>query len=121
MDFRRTYHAEVLQSRRDRARRAIFWSRATGVLLMITVAATLRSEPELRRVLADAGINAMLKVTGRVAAPQLADASAVTSERMPVSQVKVNRPAIAAPSEGHDIQATADALGQALAERRITD
>ncbi|APE42768.1 hypothetical protein BOO69_04510 [Sulfitobacter alexandrii] len=67
MEFAETYRQEVLRSRQDRARRALFWSRVLGLVLMLTVAAVLRAEPELRRALATAGTDAILAVAGRQA------------------------------------------------------
>ena len=118
MSFAETYRAEVLQSRRDRARKAFFWSRILSVVLMLNIALILRAEPELRRALIVSGMSLMSSVTGVVpaeaqsrdiafglgpvpgdaAAPALQPLPAVgPPEReaplahLPVSRVKVNR------------------------------
>ncbi len=103
MSFAGTYHEEVIASRRDRSRRAFFWAKVTSIALMLTIAVALRAEPELRRVLMGAGMEAVQSFAG----PQregefLAHASAQpflqsqTSEpeqsHLPRSRVKVNRP-----------------------------
>ncbi len=65
MSFGDTYKEEVLQSRRTRSQRAGFWAKVVSFVLMIVVAATLRSEPELRHALIAAGTDGVLSVTGR--------------------------------------------------------
>lgn len=65
MSFSDTYKEEVLQSRRTRSQRAGFWAKVVSFVLMIMVAATLRSEPELRQAVVAAGTDTVLKVTGR--------------------------------------------------------
>ena len=98
MKFAETYRHEVIQSRRDRSRRALFWSRVLGIVLMLMIAAVLRSEPELRRALSTAGSDAILAMAGRVAAPagvdlpKGADDTAVQISARPRDRVKVNRP-----------------------------
>ncbi|QFT57374.1 hypothetical protein FIU94_00945 [Sulfitobacter sp. THAF37] len=118
MNFAETYRHEVLQSRRDRSRRALFWSRILGIVLMLTIGAVLRAEPDLRRALATAGSDAILAMTGRAAAapaaplsvpaapPQTAQDHGVRVATRPRDRVKVNRPANAQP--------VADATGPAI-------
>ncbi len=111
MGFSETYRHEVLQSRRDRSRRALFWSRILGIVLMLTIAAILRAEPDLRRALTTAGSDAILAMMGRdaTATPQASPAAllqgaennAVQVSSRPRDRVRVNRP-------------TADATGPAL-------
>ncbi|MBD3664228.1 hypothetical protein [Sulfitobacter aestuariivivens] len=57
-----TYREQVRVSRQDRSRRAFFWAKVVSFVLMITVAATLRADPELRRVLINAGMDAVSRV-----------------------------------------------------------
>ncbi|OAN80658.1 hypothetical protein A8B82_01030 [Sulfitobacter sp. EhC04] len=99
MDFAETYRHEVIQSRRDRSRRALFWSRIVGILLVLTIAAILRVEPELRRALAIAGSDAIIAVMGRstpdtaqAALPQGAQGTQIQVSARPRDRVKVNRP-----------------------------
>jgi hypothetical protein len=99
MEFVETYRHEVIQSRRDRARRALFWSRILGIVLMLMIGAVLRAEPELRRALSTAGSDAILAMMGHSAAtpqavlPKGADDNAVQISTRPRDRVKVNRPA----------------------------
>ena len=65
MEFAQTYRHEVIQSRRDRSRRARFWSRIVGIVLMLTIAAVLKMEPDLRRALSEAGTNAILQIASK--------------------------------------------------------
>jgi len=100
MRFREIYRTEVLQSRRDRSRRALFWSRVTGIALMLTIGAALRADPALRTALMNAGMNAMLRIadtqgTTQVPKTQTAQASP-TQGPLPVSRIKINRPAATA-------------------------
>lgn len=67
MSFEETYQAEVLQSRRTRSQRAHFWAKITGFALMLTIAVTLRSEPEFRMAIIEAGMAGVMAVTGKVA------------------------------------------------------
>ncbi len=64
MAFEETYQAEVITSRRIRSQRVQFWAKALGVLLMIMIAAILRSEPELRSKLTTAAMDGVMAVTG---------------------------------------------------------
>ena len=110
MGFADTYREEVLQSRRIRSRRVLFWSRIVGLALVILIAAILRAEPDLRRALLTAGMNTAARVTGigGEAGPTLAFANPQNASReafpgispatnplppsnLPRSQVKVNR------------------------------
>ncbi len=117
MSFSETYHAEVLQSRRDRSRRAMFWARILGLVLVLTIGAILRSEPALRSALADVGMTAIMRVTGNGASQQAATQAAPTTSALPVSRVKVNRFGAAQPAPPQDMQRTADNLGATLSER----
>lgn len=99
MGFAETYHDAVVLSRRDRSRRAMFWARILGVVLMLTCAAILRAEPDLRRALTGAGMDAVTRLAGLQAAPERAEApealaapvTPVTPAGLPASTVKVNR------------------------------
>lgn len=111
MNFQATYQAEVLQSRRTRSQRAHFWAKVIGIVLMITIGATLRSEPQLRQAIMNAGMDGVMAVTGQempaaqgqstypadMAAMQglLAEASRMqettTPQNHPTDAVKVNR------------------------------
>lgn len=104
MSFAGTYNEEIIASRRDRSRRAFFWAKITSVLLMLTIAVTLRAEPELRRVLMDAGMDAVMRFANmqngedrRTAQANLpfpqAQAVQAPQSQLPRSTVKVNRPA----------------------------
>lgn len=90
IEFREIYRTEVLQSRRDRSRRAFFWARITGLTLLLTIGATLRSEPELRNAIAGAGMDAVMLIAGRSStAPRVSPEP--TAENLPTSRIKVNR------------------------------
>lgn len=67
MSFEETYQAEVLQSRRTRSQRAHFWAKITGFVLMLTIGVTLRSEPEFRKAIIEAGMDGVMAVSGRTA------------------------------------------------------
>ncbi|MDD9719981.1 hypothetical protein PVW51_04725 [Sulfitobacter sp. PR48] len=124
MDFFETYRHEVLQSRRDRSRRALFWSRILGIVLMLTIAAILRAEPDLRRALTTAGSDAILAMMGRDAAatpqaspavlPQGAENNAVQVSTRPRDRVKVNRPTAGATGPALDPAAMANETGAQL-------
>jgi hypothetical protein len=116
MDFKETYRTEVMQSRRDRSRRAFFWARFFGLALMLTIGATLRSEPELRKALASAGMDAVMAVAGRTQNSQTA-ALAPQSASLPKSHFKVNRfsSPVETPDQSVDPDALAAELGRALA------
>ena len=104
MEFKETYRHEVYLSRKVRSQRALFAAKLTGFVLVLTVGATLRAEPELRRLLFNAGMNGVssfanleapdVAVSALPAAPQSAER---TSSDLPTSRVKVNRPARATP------------------------
>lgn len=106
MSFSDTYRHEVYLSRKDRSRRALFWAKVISFVLMVTIGATLRAEPELRRVLMDAGMDAVTSfanlnkpdTAGTVSASAARDVSwgqnddpTLAAPRVPVSGVKVNR------------------------------
>lgn len=125
MSFQETYRSEVLQSRRHRSRRAHFWARFFGLILLLTVGATLRSEPELRRALAGAGMDAVMAVAGRVVpgpqAPQGAKVEQISN--LPTSRIKVNRfkADTANPDQAIDPQALAQDVGRTLAAQKRVD
>jgi len=124
MGFSETYRHEVLQSRRDRSRRALFWSRILGIVLMLTIAAILRAEPDLRRALTTAGSDAILAMMGRDAAstpqatpvvlPQGAENNAVQVSTRPRDRVRVNRPTAGATGPALDPAAMANETGAQL-------
>ncbi len=119
MSLSEIYRHEVLQSRRDRSRRAFFWARIMGLALMLTIGATLRSEPQLRSAIARAGMDVVLKASGPAQSTQTASL-APDSSTLPTSRVKVNRfgtPA-ATPGQQLDTQALAQHLGRALAAQK---
>ncbi|MGC1495574.1 MAG: hypothetical protein WA790_07185 [Sulfitobacter sp.] len=116
------YRHEVLQSRRDRSRRAFFWARVMGLVLMVTIGATLRSEPELRSAIARAGMDAIVAASGSTQPTQTA-ALAPDNSTLPKSRVKVNRfgsPA-ATPDQQLDTQALAQQLGRAMAAQNLSN
>lgn len=100
MSFAGTYHEEVLASRRDRSRRAFFWAKVTSILLMLTIAVTLRVEPDLRRLILTAGTDAIMRGAGANETSDVADlpgrqvaAPSAQGSSLPRSRIKVNRPA----------------------------
>ncbi|MGB3245565.1 MAG: hypothetical protein WBB25_13605 [Sulfitobacter sp.] len=119
MGFADTYHEQVFQSRRDRARRAFFWARILGVVLMLSIGVTLRADPKLRSLLTEAGMDALASLAN-VANPQpdwtpQATASMTQAPTlMPASRVKVNRYNNSAPA---DAQSIAQKLGDSLSAR----
>ncbi len=120
MSFKETYRNEVLQSRRDRSRRAFFWARITGLVLLLTIGATLRSDPELGRALAVAGMDAVMDIAGNTQAAQMPQRGP-DQTAMPKSVVKVNRFGSPAPASDQtvDAQAMAKDLGRAMAAQGI--
>ncbi len=66
LNFKATHRDEVFRSRRDRSRRALFAARVIGLLLLLTIVAALRSEPEFRQALAGAGKKAVLGLASHV-------------------------------------------------------
>lgn len=62
MSFRDVYSNEVLESRRARSQRARFWGKVVSIVLMLTVAVTLRTEPQLRSALVSAAMAGALQV-----------------------------------------------------------
>ncbi len=104
MSFAGTSQEEIITSRRDRSRRAFFWAKITSVVLILTIAVTLRAEPDLRRLLMGAGMNAVMRfaninhgedpaaLPAGLPFPQ-AQAAQAEQSQLPRSKVKVNRPA----------------------------
>lgn len=117
MTFADTYREQVVQSRQDRARKALFWSRIVGLMLMLLVAFVLRVEPGIRTAFAEAGMEIMTKMTGRQAPTQTAEVAPAQST-LPRDRVKVNRggasDAQTSSQSRADAQAEAEALGQRL-------
>ena len=118
--FNEIYQTEVLQSRRDRSRRAFFWAKLLSLALMLTIGATLRSEPELRRALANAGMDAVMAM----ASGQQSVAGSAIADRdsgLPKSQIKVNRfgANTASPDQTIDAQVLAQELGRAMAAQGV--
>lgn len=112
VSFKEIYRTEVLQSRRDRSRRAFFWARIMGLALMVTIGATLRSEPELRRALAGAGMDAVMQMAGHQP-PTVSVAQADHDPNLPTSRVKVNR--IGDPANMLDDAPSSQIIAQELA------
>ncbi|KIN61916.1 hypothetical protein Z946_772 [Sulfitobacter noctilucicola] len=67
MTFSDIYSDEVYEARRDRAKRARFWAKVVSLMLVLTIGATLRSEPNLRLALMTAGMDGVLAVAGGAA------------------------------------------------------
>ena len=89
MQFADTYQHEVMKSRQIRSQRAKFWARITGLVLMLTIGAILRSEPQLRQDLLRVGVDAVLMVSGRDSQPtSLAEIETAQNQ---ASQIRVNR------------------------------
>lgn len=72
MSFAETYNHEVIETRRIRAQRARFWAKLISLLLMITIAAVLRSEPQLRSALMGAAVDGVTALRGETASAQAA-------------------------------------------------
>tara|TARA_R110002094_G_scaffold191712_1_gene165985 strand:+ start:970 stop:1350 length:381 start_codon:yes stop_codon:yes gene_type:complete len=126
MNYEDLYRENVLLSRRDRARRALLWSRIVGIVLMLSVGVVLRSEPDLRRDLMVAGMNAVARVTdtrakARPDAPARAQSSAAApdSTLRPRDRIKVNRYAVA--PQDQDAQGLAGTVGKTLSSRPISN
>ncbi|MGC1503094.1 MAG: hypothetical protein WA782_03035 [Sulfitobacter sp.] len=103
MSFRDIYSNEVLESRRTRSQRARFWGKIVSILLMLTVAVTLRTEPQLRGALISAAMAGAMHVTGRsvpASSPDVPVAFAAPPHSSPEpvgntkirDRIKVNRP-----------------------------
>jgi len=88
MSFAQTYKEEVLKSRRDRSRRAFFWARVVGLVLMVTFATTLHRDPALARALKDAAVVQMMRLAG---APTPQTTGAPETAHLPRSRVRINR------------------------------
>lgn len=128
MSFRDIYSNEVLESRRARSQRARFWGKVVSIVLMLTVAVTLRTEPQLRSALVSAAMAGALQVTGRsvpatspdfTAAFQAipADTPLPASDTRVRDRIKINRPgsdANTAPQQV-DVQALARDLQKSMA------
>lgn len=65
MSFSDTYGQEVIESRRIRSERARFWAKLVGILLMLLVAVTMRSEPELRTALVGGAVERIMAMRGQ--------------------------------------------------------
>lgn len=133
MTFNDLYRDNVILSRRDRSRRALFWARITGLALMLCVGAILRSEPQLRQDLMVAGMDVIAGATGRHAKPAARTAPAVgptdtapilaaapaapEAVKRPRDRVKVNRHGVGAGEV--DAQGLADQVGKTLAARPV--
>jgi len=115
MSFAETYKHEILQSRRDRSRRSMFWARILGLVLMLTIGAILRSEPQLRQGLMDAGIEAVLKLT-KQDQPQHAIAPLPT-DAPGSGGIRINRHVTEAPDSG----ALAVEAGRRIAARKVEE
>lgn len=124
MAFADTYREQVVQSRQDRARKALFMSRIVGLMLMLLIGFVLRAEPDLRAALAEAGMNGIAKMTGRDVPTQTASAAPAESA-LPRDRVKVNRGSVpdaeTASQSRVDAQAEAEELGQRLRTIKIGD
>lgn len=125
MAFADTYREQVVQSRQDRARKAMFWSRIVGLALMLLIAFVLRVEPAIRTAFAEAGMDLMTRMTGRDAPTQTASATpaqtastAPTQSTLPRDRVKVNRGTVSnaqtSSQSRENAQAQAEALGARL-------
>lgn len=138
MSFREIYANEVLEQRRTRAQRARFWGKVVSLVLMLTIAVTLRTEPQLRRALISAAMAGAMQVTGRsvpAATPDLPerfqDGFQAMSARTPApapanstgirDRIKVNRPGAAlAPTPAQiDMRAVAQELQNNLSSHRL--
>lgn len=128
MSFRDVYSNEVLESRRARSQRARFWGKVVSIVLMLTVAVTLRTEPQLRGALVSAAMAGAMQLTGRsvpatspnfTAAFQAnpADTPLPASDTRVRDRIKINRPvsdANTAPQQV-DVQALARDLQKSMA------
>lgn len=123
MSFSDTYRHEVYLSRKDRARRALFWAKIVGLVLVVTIGATVRAEPELRRVFMTAGMDAVaafadLNQSGAEGSGSARANSDVSFGQrdpagLPTSRIKVNRLGSTAPIEA---DTAAQNLGASLSE-----
>ncbi|MFY0646769.1 hypothetical protein [Sulfitobacter geojensis] len=124
MSFRDVYSNEVLESRRARSQRARFWGKVVSIVLMLTVAVTLRTEPQLRSALVSAAMAGAMQVTGRSVPATSPDFTAASANTPPPAsgtrvrdRIKINRPgsgADAAPQQV-DMQALARDLQKNMA------
>lgn len=124
MAFADTYREQVIQSRQDRARKALFWSRIVGLALMLTVAFVLRVEPAIRTAFAEAGMELMTRMTGKQAPAQTASltseqnaATAPAQSTLPRDRVKVNRGTTSNAQNSSQSRADAQAQAEALGAR----
>ena len=113
MNLADIYHHEVLQSRHDRSRRAFFWARIIGLALMLTIGATLRSEPELHNALARAGMDVIKMVAAQDKRPTQSTTIETSDSNLPKSHVKVNRI--------DRSPVPANQLGRTLAAQKLTN
>lgn len=114
------YRDAILQSRCDRSRRALFLAKLVGLLLMIMVGATLRSEPALRNALLFAAMDAVRPASEDHARPDAATQTrpAIARSSGFEDRIKVNR--FATPTDpAQQTRKDADDLGRALANRRV--
>ncbi|NNE51112.1 MAG: hypothetical protein HKN30_01765 [Sulfitobacter sp.] len=114
MEFSDTYREQVILSRSDRSRRAMFWSRILGILLMLLVAVILRTEPQLRSDLLRVGIETAMKLTQRYD-PQ---ALPVRGSEETENGVRINRPGTF-PRSTDDVLETAREVGKRLSARPV--
>lgn len=87
MSFEETYQAEVLLSRRARSQRALFWAKVVGFVLMLTVGATLRSEPQLRQAIFGLGMDAIKTAADTSPASRTAPTIGPSTEAPDMSQI----------------------------------
>ncbi|MCX7558947.1 hypothetical protein OS190_05155 [Sulfitobacter sp. F26204] len=133
MSFAETYGQQVLESRRTRSQRAHLGAKIVSLLLMLLVAVTLRTEPELRSALLEAAMEAAMKATGRDrpppaasnAAPFAGTMSAGTESGSNISlrdRIKVNRPLSGSTLQGgiNQDQVDPQGLAQDLGHRLST-
>lgn len=126
MTFKDIYGHEVLQSRRDRSRRALFWSRIVGIVLMLTVGVVLRSEPDLRQALMTAGMNGVARFADQESATtaatptQVDHVPSVRQAGKPQDRLRVNRlmPETQTDEPSHETQTSANNLGTRVSARR---
>jgi hypothetical protein len=129
MSFRDTYSNEVLESRRTRSQRARFWGKVVSIVLMVTVAVTLRTEPQLRSALVSAAMAGVMQVTGRsvpASSPDFTTAfqaipvatSAAEGSKRVRDKIKINRPGsnVDTVPRQVDMQAIARDLQKSMAE-----
>ncbi len=87
MSFEETYQAEVLQSRRTRSQRALFWAKIVGFALMLTIGAVLRSEPQLRQAIMGLGMDAIKTASDTKSPAQSAPSGVPIAGTPDISQI----------------------------------